>query len=35
MTILKVIAALVFGATFYTLVMWSIFKDLGKLPPKK
>lgn len=35
MSIVEIIAALFVGVAFYTGVMWALFKDIGKLPPKK
>lgn len=35
MSIAEIVAALFFGAAFYTAVMYAIFKDLGKGPPGK
>lgn len=37
MLTIKIIAGFLFGAAFYTAIVWWIFTDLeiGKIPPKK
>lgn len=35
LVIIKIVAALVFGACVYTGMAWWLFKDVGKIPTKK